>query len=71
MTDAPYETFHTVLDNLRAGEQLIVVRVYDTANNAGLAKVVVRQQIAPKNYTSQIIDCVWVAGAGRPARTTT
>lgn len=42
VTDAPHETFHIVLDNQRAGEQLIVVRVYDTANNAGLAKVVVR-----------------------------
>jgi hypothetical protein len=46
VTDAPHETFHISLDNLRAGERLIVVRVYDTANNAGLAKVVVRQQIA-------------------------
>jgi hypothetical protein len=26
---------------LRAGEHLLVVRAYDTANNAGLAKVVV------------------------------
>ncbi len=42
VTDAPHETFHIALDNLRAGEQLIVVRVYDSANNAGLAKVVVR-----------------------------
>src|SRR5207302_3061023 len=42
VTDSPHETFHIVLDNLRPGEQLIVVRVYDTANNAGLAKVVVR-----------------------------
>lgn len=42
VTDSPHETFHLVLDNVRAGEQLVVVRVYDTANNAGLAKVVVR-----------------------------
>jgi hypothetical protein len=42
VTDSPHEKFHIALDNLRPGEQLIVVRVYDTANNAGLAKVVVR-----------------------------
>jgi len=42
VTDSPHEQFRIVLDNLRPGEQLIVVRVYDTANNAGLAKVVVR-----------------------------
>ena len=29
-------------EKLRAGEHLLVVRAYDTANNAGLAKVVVR-----------------------------
>ena len=42
VTDSPHETFHIALESVRAGEQLIVVRVYDTANNAGLAKVVVR-----------------------------
>ena len=39
--------------------------------NAGVAKVVVRKQIALKNCTSQVVDCVLVAGADRPARTTT
>lgn len=42
VTDSPHEKFKVVLDNVRSGEQLIVVRVYDTANNAGLAKVVAR-----------------------------
>ena len=42
VTDAPHEKFHIVLDNVRPGEHLIVVRVFDTANNAGLAKVVVK-----------------------------
>jgi hypothetical protein len=41
VTDSPREQFHIVLDKLRAGEHLLVVRVYDTANNAGLAKVVI------------------------------
>lgn len=42
VTDSAHESFHVALDSVRAGEQLIVVRVYDAANNAGLAKVVVR-----------------------------
>ncbi|HLJ50205.1 MAG TPA: hypothetical protein VKU01_29530 [Bryobacteraceae bacterium] len=42
VTDSPREQFHIALENVRAGEHLIVVRVYDTAGNAGLAKVVVR-----------------------------
>ncbi len=42
VTDSPREQFHLVLENVRAGEHLIVVRVYDTPGNAGLAKVVVR-----------------------------
>jgi hypothetical protein len=42
VTDSPREQFHIVVDKLRAGEHLLVVRAYDTANNAGLAKVVVR-----------------------------
>ncbi len=42
VTDSPREQFHIVIENLRPGEHLIVVRVYDTANNAGLAKVIVR-----------------------------
>jgi hypothetical protein len=42
VTDSQREQFRIVLENMRPGEHLIVVRVYDTANNAGLAKVVVR-----------------------------
>jgi hypothetical protein len=42
VTDSPHEEFHIVIDKLRAGEHLLVVRAYDTANNAGLAKVVVK-----------------------------
>jgi len=42
VTDSPREQFHIVLDKLRAGEHLLVVRAYDAASNAGLAKVVIR-----------------------------
>ena len=42
LTDSPREQFHIAIDRLRPGEHIVVVRVYDTANNAGLAKVVVR-----------------------------
>ena len=42
VTDSPREQFHIVIDSLRPGEHLLVVRAYDSANNAGLAKVVVR-----------------------------
>jgi len=42
ITDSPREQFHIAIDKLRAGEHLLVVRAYDTANNAGLAKVVIR-----------------------------
>ncbi len=42
LTDSPQERFHIVVDSLRAGEHLLVVRVYDTAGNAGLAKLVIR-----------------------------
>jgi hypothetical protein len=41
VTDAPREQFHIAIDKLRTGEHLLVVRAYDTANNAGLAKVVI------------------------------
>jgi hypothetical protein len=41
ITDGPREQFHIAIDRLRAGEHLLVVRAYDTANNAGLAKVVI------------------------------
>jgi hypothetical protein len=42
ITDSPHEQFHLRLDKLRPGEHLLVFRVYDSANNAGLAKVVLR-----------------------------
>ncbi|HXR75912.1 MAG TPA: hypothetical protein VN737_08050 [Bryobacteraceae bacterium] len=42
VTDSPRERFHLHLDKLRPGEHLLVFRVYDTANNAGLARVVLR-----------------------------
>ena len=40
--DSPRERFLLPLDNLAPGERLVVVRVYDAAENAGLAKVVLR-----------------------------
>jgi hypothetical protein len=42
VTDSPHETFPVKVDSLPAGEHLIVVRVFDSAGNAGLVKVVVR-----------------------------
>mgnify|MGYP001014325423 CR=1 FL=1 len=42
VTDSPSETFRIQLDNLRPGEHLIVIRVYDAAGNAGLTKFVAR-----------------------------
>jgi WD40 repeat protein len=42
ITDTPHERFHLHLDKLHPGEHLLVFRVYDTANNAGLARVVLR-----------------------------
>ncbi len=42
VTDSPHERFHLHLDKLRPGEHLLVFRVYDSANNAGLARVVLR-----------------------------
>ncbi|HEY3457320.1 MAG TPA: hypothetical protein VGK64_22260, partial [Bryobacteraceae bacterium] len=42
VTDSPREHFHLHLDNLRPGEHLLVFRIYDTANNAGLARIVLR-----------------------------
>jgi len=41
VTDSPRERFLLRLDDLHPGEHVVVFRVYDTANNAGLAKVVV------------------------------
>jgi hypothetical protein len=42
LTDSPREHFLIHIDNFPAGEHVVVVRVYDTAGNAGLAKIVVR-----------------------------
>ena len=42
VTDSPTETFKIRIENLRPGESLVVVRVYDASGNAGLAKVVIR-----------------------------
>jgi hypothetical protein len=41
VTDSPREQYHIAIQRLRAGEHLLVVRAYDTANNAGLAKVII------------------------------
>jgi hypothetical protein len=40
--DSPRERFLLQLENVPHGEHLLVVRALDAANNAGLAKVVVR-----------------------------
>jgi len=42
VTDSSREQFPIRIANLAPGEHLIVIRVYDIAGNAGLAKVVVR-----------------------------
>ncbi len=42
VTDSPRERFHLHLEKLRPGEHLLVFRVYDSANNAGLARVILR-----------------------------
>ena len=42
VTDSAREQFRIHIDNLPPGEHLIVIRAYDVAGNAGLAKVVVR-----------------------------
>jgi hypothetical protein len=42
VTDSPRERFHLHLDNVHAGEHLLVFRVYDAANNAGLARALIR-----------------------------
>jgi hypothetical protein len=41
VTDSPRERFFVRVDNVSAGEHLIVIRVYDAAGNAGLTKVIV------------------------------
>ena len=40
VTDSPHGKFHLHLDNLRPGEHLLVFRIYDAANNAGLGRVI-------------------------------
>lgn len=42
ITDSPSERFRLQLGKLGSGEHLLVFRVYDTAGNAGLAKVILR-----------------------------
>ncbi len=42
VTDSPRERFHLHLDKLRPGEHLLVFRVYDSANNVGLARVLLQ-----------------------------
>ncbi|HSP69965.1 MAG TPA: hypothetical protein VLN48_19720 [Bryobacteraceae bacterium] len=42
VTDSAREKFQLRLENFPAGEHLIVIRVYDAAGNAGLAKIVAR-----------------------------
>jgi hypothetical protein len=40
--DSPMEKFHLHLENVSAGEHMIVLRVVDSGNNAGLKKLVLR-----------------------------
>jgi hypothetical protein len=42
VTDSARERFPLRLENFPAGEHLIVIRVYDAAGNAGLAKIIAR-----------------------------
>jgi hypothetical protein len=42
IVDGQTERFTLRMENLAAGEHLVVIRVYDSSNNAGLAKVLVR-----------------------------
>lgn len=42
VTDGREESFRVRLDSLSAGEHILVVRVYDSSNNVGLTKVVLR-----------------------------
>ena len=42
VTDSPRQRFHLHLDHLKEGEHLLAVRAYDTSNNAGLARVVLK-----------------------------
>ena len=40
--DSPMERFHLHLENVAAGEHVLVLRVVDSGNNAGLKKLVLR-----------------------------
>lgn len=42
VTDSPHERFRLHLEKLRPGEHLLVFRVFDAANNAGLAKLILK-----------------------------
>ena len=42
VADGHQERFTLTLDNVAAGEQLIVIRAFDASNNAGLTKVVIQ-----------------------------
>ncbi len=42
VTDSAREQFRIHIDNFPPGEHLVVIRAYDVAGNAGLAKVIVR-----------------------------
>jgi hypothetical protein len=42
VTDSARERFQLRLENFPAGEHLIVIRVFDAAGNAGLAKIIAR-----------------------------
>jgi hypothetical protein len=42
VTDSPRERFLLRLEDVRPGDHIVVFRVYDSANNAGLTKVVIR-----------------------------
>jgi hypothetical protein len=40
--DSPHEKFALDLANLSPGEHLVVIRVADSANNTGVAKVILK-----------------------------
>lgn len=42
ITDTPREQFDVHIDKLKPGEHLVVIRVYDAAGNAGLAKLLLQ-----------------------------
>jgi hypothetical protein len=42
ITDSQRENFELQLNGLAPGEHVVAIRIYDSAGNAGLAKVVIR-----------------------------